>query len=291
MPAPMAMSCTRTSPVRQPSGTKMLNSTTTNTVNAAWPTTKFTAPGVYRRGTRRSAGRSTTTVSSPPIVAITADATPEADQRTEQCLQRGRAGAERVRAQDRQRREDHPERVLDRGRLGHEHRERRARCRTRRVAEPDRTQVAVGAQDAPRRERARLGGRHVTATCRASASSASSAICAAASERRRSGKAAAKRSMTASIAPSVATQSPPTVRARRCARLAPAAIASTPSVSASPATSRALARRGRRQRRCASATYSGVGSASVDCSAVVSDRAARQAAGGDRPARPARAPG
>ncbi len=46
-PTPRAMSCSRTSPVRQPSGTLRLNRSTTSTVKHAWPTMKLTVPGVY----------------------------------------------------------------------------------------------------------------------------------------------------------------------------------------------------------------------------------------------------
>ena len=44
---PTAMSPRRTSPVLQPCGSSRLKSTTTNTVNDAWPRTKCTADGVY----------------------------------------------------------------------------------------------------------------------------------------------------------------------------------------------------------------------------------------------------
>ena len=137
------MSSTRTNPVCQPSGSMMLNrSTTTNTVNDACPTTKCTAPGRVRgRGRPRSAARSTAqwsrrrrTRGSPPST------TPNPMSGAE------RRPATRSRpvpnAFDRSTLSvpDHPERVVDVERLADRHRDGgdRAWCARRPGSAPNR---------------------------------------------------------------------------------------------------------------------------------------------------------
>ena len=201
MPAPMATSCTRTSPVRQPSGTRMLNSTTTNTVNAACPTTKFTAPGVYAArnttiGQRDPQTRCRRRRSSPS----TRVATPKPHERAGERLQRGRTGAERVRAQHRQRRRA-PPRTRARPRWSSP-RGPRARGRApARAALRNRTdrrlQCARGASRGAGRARRAPSARERTRSC-AAIVGARCAICIVASERRRSGNVGVKPSTTRS---------------------------------------------------------------------------------------------
>ena len=113
MPTPMAMSSTRTSPVRQPSGSIRLNSTTTNTVKNAWPTTKCTAPGVYAARNVTIGSTIQSAVSSPPI-----DEDPRSRPRSRGACRAtawiaGDPGPERVRPQHAQRAEHHPEGVVE----------------------------------------------------------------------------------------------------------------------------------------------------------------------------------
>ena len=205
IPAPMATSCTRTSPVRQPSGDQDVEQHHDEHRERRLPDDE-----VHRA--RRVGGEEHHERQHDPEprvvatdVSITATATPKPTSAPSERLERGRTGAERVRAQHRQRAEHHPERVLDRGGLRHEHRQREPEAGAGRVAEPHRTQVAVGAQDRP----ARGGARPAPSPCRATASCAAMRrrrrrSAAAASERRRSGKAALKRSTTRA-APSAAS--------------------------------------------------------------------------------------
>ncbi len=192
---------------------------------------------------------------------------PEAHQRADERLERGRARPERVGAQHRQRRQHDPEGVLDRGGLRHQHREREPEAGTRRVAEAHRMHVAVRAQDRPCARDRLAGPRRACARCRVRPRR----------RRRRSGPRRARAGATGTSprtrrrrAPRRRTAAPtrPNVRARRCARRAPAVSASTPFPSCGrPGDDvRALAA-SESATRAASAVYSGVGSATGDRSA------------------------
>ena len=104
------MSPRRTSPVFQPCGSSRLNSTTTNTVNEAWPRTKCTADGVYagqEHGDRQERPQE-------PVARGDADQPgggQEADERAEQALGHRVAGRQRVAAQHAERAEGDPEGV------------------------------------------------------------------------------------------------------------------------------------------------------------------------------------
>ena len=154
IPAPMATSSTRTSPTRHPSGTKMLNSTTTNTVNDAWPDHE-----VHRAGSE--AGEEHHHRQQHPEHALVAPDRQhhrrrdrEADDAAGEGLERGGPGSQRGRAQHGERAEDGPERVLERCDLRDQHRGGEPDARARGIAEPHRAQAPVlAAGRRPRRAR------------------------------------------------------------------------------------------------------------------------------------------
>ncbi len=89
-------------------------------------------------------------MSSPPTVTITADATPKPISAPSERLQGRRPGAERARAQHRERGEHHPEGVLDRRSSSPRAPRARARARrARRCGSRTERSVAVGTQHGP----------------------------------------------------------------------------------------------------------------------------------------------
>ena len=146
-PTPSAMFSSRTSPVDQPSGTSRLNSTTTNTVKLACPTTKCTAPGrVPGQEDRDRQDRPTARRCLGPDDVHDGRRDREPDGGPGQRLERGHTRPEHAGAQDRQRAEHDPERVLDREQLGDDHGGGEPDGGTDRVVEADGPHVEVGAE-------------------------------------------------------------------------------------------------------------------------------------------------
>src|SRR5258708_6681743 len=149
MPTPSAASSTRTSPICQSVGARMLNRTTTSTLNATCPTTKLTAAGVYAATNTSSGSTTHHNHGTPPVTPTngTAISTPSAVPASASNALRPVAetllrNAESVpnttqNANGREPPQPHPERERDGRRARHEARDRHTKTSTQAVAQPD----------------------------------------------------------------------------------------------------------------------------------------------------------